>query len=179
MEGVNDAVKVVKTVYVDSKLKKIYQDFDSYKALENMKTGDVTQDFFDLLFPILWISGSLDMTNKAIGERFGYAESTIEKRLRLLDRVGLIVRNQSSFYDTKRDKWQTTRVITLDPIFCANLSKELKIAPKSSVKIENEIISNDVIIEENDVLYNDASEEASKEGNSFTFSTGRRRGNRR
>lgn len=179
MEGINEAVKVVKTVYVDSKLKKIYQEFDSYKALENMKTGDVTQDFFDLLFPILWISGSLDMTNKAIGERFGYAESTIEKRLRLLDRVGLIVRNQSSFYDTKRDKWQTTRVITLDPIFCANLSKRLKMEPKSIVKIENEILTNNAIVEEEDNLYDDALEEASNEKNNFTFSRGRRRGNRR
>lgn len=179
MEGINEAVKVVKTIYVDSKLKKIYQEFDSYKSLENMETGDVTQDFFDLLFPILWISGSLDMTNKAIGERFGYAESTIEKRMRLLDRVGLIVRNQSSFYDTKRNKWQTTRVITLDPIFCANLSKKLKMEPKSSVKIENEIITDNVIIEEDDIFYNDASEDVSYKKNSFTFSSGRRRGNRR
>ena len=134
----NIDVNVVKTVYIDNKLKKIYKDFESYSELSELKCGDVAQDFFDQIFPILWTQGELKMTNKQLGERFGYAESTIEKRVRILDRANLIVRTQNSYYDKTTQKWCTTRTITLDPIFSARLSKELSLEPKSKIKSTSE-----------------------------------------
>lgn len=166
-----DDIKIIKTVYIDNKLKKIYQDFDAYSELENLKAGDVTQDFFDQIFPILWTQGEIKMTNKELGERFGYAESTIEKRVRLLDRVGLITRHLDSYFDSKADKWRTSRTITLDPVFSTMLTKKLKIEPKSRVKMEEKV----EVKENKSVTKAENSVQPEKEKQKFVFSRGNRR----
>lgn len=116
-------VKVVKTVYIDNKLKKIYQECSGYKNL-----NEANQMFFDQFFFLLWVNGPISFTNRYIGERLGYAESTIEKKLRKLDSEGLIRRNYEKKYIVEIGGWNTSRIISLDPFIEGYIKKKMKLS---------------------------------------------------
>lgn len=123
-------VNVERTVYVDNKLKKIYQNYDEYQLI-----NEADQEFFDQLFSILWIEGHLNKKNEYLGARFGYQKSTIEKKLRHLERAHLIYRDVVRKHDDITGRWTTDRDIFLDEIFKAKLSKDLKLAPAGLVSM--------------------------------------------
>lgn len=117
-------------VYINNKLKKIYEETSNYQDLK-----EAERDFFDQIFNILWLSGEMNLTNKFIAERFGYSPSTIEKKLRRIERANLIYRQISRFKD-ENERWQTLRIITLDPVFKNFLLEKLKFKPAGVVVVE-------------------------------------------
>lgn len=119
-----ESVKIERTVYVDHKLKKIYHEYDEYQEVK-----ETDQDFFDWIFPILWLDGHLDMPNKYLAERFGYSISTVEKTLRRLERAHLIYRNVLRHCNDQTGKWETKRDIFLDSVFQTRLASALKLVP--------------------------------------------------
>ena len=125
----NQSVKVERTIYVDNKLKKIYQNFDEYQDV-----NEADQEFFDGLFPVLWLDGHLNMPNKYLAERFGYQVTTIEKKLRKLERAHLIYRVVKRNKDDNTGKWNTTRDIFLDSVLQSRLTAELKLIPAGMAK---------------------------------------------
>ena len=124
------SVRVEKTVVISNKLKKIYEHHSAYQSL-----NESDQDFFDSFFSILWFDGKCTYTNKYIGERLGYAQSTIEKKIRRLDSAGLIHREQNKRYSVPDGCWLTDRTITLDPFFNVYIKEKLNFA--ESLKEEN------------------------------------------
>lgn len=148
-------------VYINNKLKKIYQETSNYQDL-----GEAERDFFDQIFNILWLSGEMNLTNKYIAERFGYSPSTIEKKLRRIERSNLIYRQISRFKD-ENERWQTLRIIILDPVFKNFLLEKLKFKPAGAVAVE-EAVKKDEIKEP--VLKKDVvKKEKNNNNNKFNF----------
>lgn len=114
----------VSEVVINNKLKKLYQEYGGYQEL-----NEADQGFFDQVFTILWVNDEINLTNKYLGERFGYSNSTIEKKLRRLERAGLIIRFINRFYE--KNKWNTNRKINLDPNVKMLIMKGLNRLPKS------------------------------------------------
>ena len=151
-------------VYINNKLKKIYQETSNYQDLK-----EAERDFFDQIFNVLWISGEMNLTNKYIAERFGYSPSTIEKKLRRIERANLIYRQISRFKD-ENDRWQTLRIITLDPVLKNFLLEKLKFKPAGVLAAVEEAVKKDEIKEP--VLKKDVVTE--KNNNKFNFNKLRR-----
>lgn len=146
---------------IDSKLKKIYSKYDGYKALKEEPNSEALILFFEQIFILTWFAekNEIWMSNKDIGRKTGYAESTIEKKLRALERCKLIFREIQRFFSNGR--WQSVRRITLEASLIAMMYKELNLTPKNTVRVEpkitpeEEIISHDVkIFEEAPKLFN-------------------------
>lgn len=131
---VEKEVKVVKTVFVDHKIKKIYAQTDSYQSL-----NESDMNFFDAIFPVLWINGPVSYSNEFFGERFGYAKSTIEKKLRKIERAGLIVRDLTNNLDHDTGKWNTIRIISLDPFLKTRILRDLESKRGNAVAAEDSV----------------------------------------
>lgn len=148
-------------VYINNKLKKIYQETSNYQDL-----GEAERDFFDQIFNILWLSGEMNLTNKYIAERFGYSPSTIEKKLRRIERSNLIYRQISRFKD-ENERWQTLRIIILDPVFKNFLLEKLKFKPAGAVAVEEEVKKDEI---KEPVLKKDVvKKEKNNNNNKFNF----------
>lgn len=133
---------VSRTVFIDNKLKKIYKEFDSYQELD-----EATQNFFDQIFNILWIQETMNLKNSYLAERFGYSESTIQKKLKRLEEVNLITR-QINRSQEPTGVWITTRIVSLDPFIKAEISSKLKLLPKGLEVVETVNTSEEVIKKE-------------------------------
>lgn len=129
-----ESVRVEKTIVISNKLKKIYENHSAYQSL-----NESDQDFFDAFFSLLWFDGKCTYTNRYIGERLGYAQSTIEKKIRRLDSAGLIHREQIKKYSVEDECWLTDRTITLDPFFQVYIKEKLNLceSTKNDVKKED------------------------------------------
>ncbi len=138
--------------YIDTKLRKIYKEYEEYQEL-----SDTAKQLFDQIFPILWVEGNLNRTNEYLGSRFGYQKSTIEKKLRQMERSHLIYRNIVRTKDDTTGRWTTQRDITLDDVFKSKLAAALKLLPKGYVKeeLEEEIIE-EQIVEEHEKTFKQA-----------------------
>lgn len=133
------SIRIEKTIVISNKLKKIYENHSAYQKL-----NESDQDFFDSFFSILWFDGKCEYTNKYIGERLGYAQSTIEKKIRRLDAAGLIHREQVKKYSVEDECWLTDRTITLDPFFSVYIKSKLNMAEElkeEKKKIDDEDVS--------------------------------------
>lgn len=93
-----------------AKIKIIYQNLDSYKALSE---GD--QKFFDNLFILLLVSDVKELSNKYLSYRFNIPVSTIEKRINHLKKAKLITRSVE--YNNYHGKWRAVKSrLDLDPV---------------------------------------------------------------
>lgn len=93
-----------------AKIKIIYQNLDSYKALSE---GD--QRFFDNLFILLLVSDVKELSNKYLSYRFNIPVSTVEKRINHLKKAKLITRSVE--YNNYRGKWRAVKSrLDLDPV---------------------------------------------------------------
>lgn len=93
-----------------NKYKEIYSNLDCYKELR-----ESDQEFFDNLFLLLLFKdANNELSNKFLSKRLDMPESTIEKRLRRLERAHLIIRYIAK--TKKDDYWITFRSIKLDSI---------------------------------------------------------------
>ncbi len=92
-------------------LRGVYQDLEAYQRL-----CEEDRRFFDNLFILLLFNESKIYSNKYLSQRFNIPVSTIEKRVRRLDRANLIKRKvENELKDN--EKWITTaRTIELDPV---------------------------------------------------------------
>lgn len=91
-----------------NKYKAIYSQFTEYIELTD---GD--KEFFDSLFILLTLNTAQDLSNKYLSTRLNAPVSTIEKRLRRLERAHLIIRYIVHFKNEK-NYWTTGRTIKLD-----------------------------------------------------------------
>ena len=114
---------------VFDKLKKIYMVDDGYQELK-----DEDKTFFDRIFTLLWINEDIFYSNKYLALKFGYGESTIEKKLRKIERSFLIYREV--YREQQNGKWISQRRITLDPTLKAKLYKKLNLIPSEEPKEE-------------------------------------------
>lgn len=115
----------------NNKLKKIYSQYDGYHELI-----ESDQLFFDQIFNLLWIDDEISHSNKTLGQHFGYATSTIEKKLRRIEASGLIIRDvQSRYFDNETQQWLTIRKIFLAPIIKSMLVNNLNMLPKALQKL--------------------------------------------
>ncbi len=112
---------------VFDKLKKIYMVDDGYQEL-----SEEDKNFFDRLFTLLWINEDIFYSNKYLAAKFGYGESTIEKKLRKIERSFLIYRE--IYRENQKGKWISQRRITLDPTLKAKLYSKLNLIPKEEAK---------------------------------------------
>ncbi len=152
-----EEVKVIRTVYVDNKLKRIYKEYEGYISLSEEKTGEALQDFFDQIFLMIWTSrdGILHDSNKEIGRALGYKESTIEKKMRALERHDLIYRKVSRYMEDNR--WKSKRDTTLNPGLISLMMKGLKLLPKHIAAIAEK--EEPKASKKNDVFYAPKDEE--------------------
>lgn len=117
-----------------NKLKKIYSQYPGYQELI-----ESDQVFYDQIFNLLWIDEEISHSNKTIGQHFGYATSTIEKKLRRIEASGLIIREvQSRYFDYETQQWLTIRKIYLAPAIKSLLVSNLNILPKTLQKMARE-----------------------------------------
>lgn len=140
------SVRVEKTIVISNKLKKIYEKHSAYQAL-----NESDQDFFDAFFSLLWFDGKCNFTNKYIGERLGYAQSTIEKKIRRLDAAGLIHREQVKKYSVADECWLTDRTITLDPFFQVYMKEKLNLCEST----KNDVLKDEDMTEDEDYSFLD------------------------
>ena len=111
---------------IDSKFKKIYSKSVAYREL-----SDMGKHLFDsYFFPILWFNKTMNYSNKVISEKVGYSVSTIEKKLRELERKELIIRDMFRYMDYEKGVWITQRTISLDPGIIKMICVELGIPGK-------------------------------------------------
>ncbi len=129
--------------YNETKLRKIYKEYEEYQEL-----SDTAKQLFDQLFPVLWIEEKIDRTNEYLASRFGYQKSTIEKKLRQMERSHLIYRSIIRRRDDLTGRWTTHRDITLDDVFKCKISSALKLIPKGYAKQETEKIEENIENEE-------------------------------
>ena len=116
--------KIINEVVVDNKLKKIYQEFGGYQDL-----NEAEQNFFDQIFNLLWFNEKLEHTNKYLAERLGYSVSTIEKRFKAISNAKLITRELHPMKDPVTNRWETKRIIMLDPFIRSIITKKIKPVP--------------------------------------------------
>lgn len=96
--------------------KQIYMEFKEYQELR-----ESDQAFFDSLFILLYLKDiNQEFSNKYLSSRLGMPVSTVEKRLRRLERAHLIMRFIARFKN-KDGYWTTGRTIKLDNITFAFL----------------------------------------------------------
>lgn len=89
----------------------IYTDFEEYI---NLSDGDKV--FFDNLFKYLIYYGEINWSNRKLSELLGTTESTLEKRLKRLEKSQLILRETSR--QLEYGKWRTVdRIIRLNPFY--------------------------------------------------------------
>ena len=89
----------------------VYTDFEEYI---NLSDGD--KEFFDKLFKYLIYYGEINWSNKKLSELLGTSESTLEKRLKRLEKSQLILRETSK--QCEYGKWRTVdRIIRLNPFY--------------------------------------------------------------
>lgn len=125
------------------KLKKIYMVDDGYQELV-----DDDKAFFDRLFTLLWINDDIFFSNEYLASKFGIGKSTVEKKLRRIERANLIYRE--IYREFNNGKWTSQRRITLDSTLKAIILKRLNMIPSESVKepeapetiINNNIVNN-------------------------------------
>ena len=119
------------------KLKKIYMIDDGYQEL-----SDEDKSFFDRLFTLLWISDDVFYSNEYLAIKFSMGKSTIEKRLRRMERAFLI--HREIYRENNNGKWTSQRRITLDVTLKAKILKKLNMIPSESVSEpeEPEVIIN-------------------------------------
>ena len=131
-----------------NKLKKIYMQHQGYQELI-----ESDQEFFDQIFNLLWLEDEISHSNKTLGQHFGYATSTIEKKLRRIEASGLIIRDvQSRYFDNETQQWLTIRKIFLAPIIKSMLVNNLNMLPKALQKLARQEalkVVDAVVIEEN------------------------------
>lgn len=123
---------------VFDKLKKIYMVDDGYQEL-----SEDDKLFFDRLFTILWISEDCFYSNKFFAARFVIGESTVEKKLRRLERNHLILRE--IYRENNNGKWQSQRRITLDPTIKAQLYKQLNLINKEEAAADASEVASEVV----------------------------------
>ena len=88
-----------------------YKDLISYI---NLSDGDKT--CFDKLFNVLIFQGSINWSNQKLALVVGENESTLEKRLKRLEKAQLIIRDANKIRD-EFGRWHTVdRVIKLNPV---------------------------------------------------------------
>lgn len=94
-----------------SDFRSIYKDIPEYLGL-----GEEDRKFFDNLFILLLFNEDKAYSNKYLSQRFSIPLSTIEKRIRRLDRANLIKRKVVNEL-VDNSKWITKeRTIELDPV---------------------------------------------------------------
>lgn len=125
--------------YINNKLRRIYKEYEEYQEL-----SDTAKQLFDQLFSILWVEEKLDRTNEYLASRFGYQKSTIEKKLRQMERSHLIYRSIMRRRDELTGRWTTHRDITLDDVFKSKLTSALKLYPTAYIKQETEKIEENI-----------------------------------
>lgn len=107
----------------NTRYQKIYSRHEGYRGAS--KLG---KDLFDsFIFPILWVEKSINFSNKLIAEKTGLSESTIEKKIRELDRKELIIRDTFTYKHRESDHWRTERTISLHPNIVKMVCRDLKI----------------------------------------------------
>ncbi len=120
-----------RTGFVNNKLKKIYQEYEEYQLI-----SQPDQELFDQIFSILWVEGHLNKKNEYLAQRFGYGKSTIEKKLRHMERAHLIYRDVLRKCDSETGRWTTERDIFLDEVFKSRLANDLKLKPAGLEPLE-------------------------------------------
>lgn len=125
------------------KLKKIYMVDDGYQEL-----ADDDKAFFDRLFTLLWINDDIFFSNEYLASKFCIGKSTVEKKLRRIERANLIYRE--IYRENNNGKWTSQRRITLDSTLKALILKKLNMIPSEKVQepeapetiINNKIVNN-------------------------------------
>lgn len=127
-------------------LKVIYQDIPEYV---NLREED--KRFFDNLFILLLFNEDKVYSNKYLSQRFKIPLSTLEKRIRRLDRAHLIKRKTVNEL-VDNEKWLTiSRTLELDPVtfaFVKARTEEAKIqAARQEALEKNVYVSKDKVDE--------------------------------
>lgn len=143
----------------DNRLKKIYSEYPGYKELE-----ENDQLLFDNIFPIIWVNEKISMSNKSLGAKYGYAESTMEKRLRKFENASLIIREVVR--ECVDGVWTSHRTIELDSRLYQLMLSGLKLKPKR-IEAMTDSISEDKEEISHDQKHND--KENKKQKNKFIF----------
>ena len=87
----------------------LYKDLEAYEKL-----SDADQVFFDKLFSYLIYYGEINWSNRKLCDMTGENESTLEKRLKRLEKATLITREVSK--QCINGVWKTVdRIIKLNP----------------------------------------------------------------
>lgn len=118
-------------------LRCIYQDIPEYVDLR-----EEDKKFFDNLFILLLFNEDKVYSNKYLSQRFKIPLSTLEKRIRRLDRANLIKRKTVNEL-VDNEKWITTsRTLELDPAtfaFVKAKSEEARIQAARQQALEKDV----------------------------------------
>lgn len=121
------------------------------RKTEYLEMSELARQLFDsFIFPNLWLHGIIKDTNKKLGELTNLSESTVEKKLRELDRKGFITRTLERDYDQDLKLWTSRRTIELHPEIKKMLLLQFNVKPIAVLEAEfkEKALKNKIIQEE-------------------------------
>lgn len=155
------------------KFTKAYSTLVEYRKLSN-----TCQKFFDgFLFPVLWSQKEINYSNETIAKLSGLSVSTIEKKIRELDRAGLVVRELKRFYDNEKNLWQSSRLLSLTPLIISCMMNSLHIQSKIIDEFKKEHAKRlNELIEQQAPVYSDTKKLEPTTSADYEFRFNKRRG---